>query len=462
MGKQNDPTSSIQQMNIRRNSLWNVAEVALTALVQFLILRLIIQGASISALGVWSLVFSALSLARIADVGVAASLVRYIARPAEETPIKLSALHYIETAILTTVALYLVLGILIYAPTHYALSWSLKGDLLVKARGLLPYAIASFVLTNVANVVLSALIGLKRSDIKSILVICTLALQLAISWFSIAPFGLVGLACAVIVQNVFILTFGWILLFQLMPGERLRLPCQFHTLAFREMFGFGARLQLLTIVNFLYDPFTKFVFSAVMGPSALGLYEAAYRLVIQARAIVAAPAQNLTPMFAAISSGDTAAQFHLYRTATVLMVLASALDSLALVAISPIVSLLLLKQIKLLYIALVTILCLGWSINISSIPSYLMGVGRGYLKWNTIGSASATLLSVLLAYILGSLYGIVGAVIAASAATAIGSIITMMGNRYAMGLGASLPTRHDFHDALTKLKNDLSAMLIRR
>ena len=440
-------------MNLRRNAIWNISEVAVTALTQFVIFGFIIVHLSIASLGVWSLVFSALSFARIADVGIAAGLVRYVARVPESGEGAIVPLTYVETALLTNCALYLVLGAIVFVPAQYALGMALHGARLDEARNLLPYAIASFVLLNLSSVTSSSLIGFKRSDLKSILSLIALGLQLGISWFSIQRFGLVGLAYAQIAQNAFMTIAGWILILAIQPGRlRFRFPYNLNVRAFIEMIGYGVRLQVLTMANFLYEPATKFILSAVAGPAALGLFEAAFRLVAQARALIVAPAQNLTPMFAAIGLAQAKDMELLYLRSTASIALVAVPGCILLTLASPLVSLLLLKQVQLSYISWVAIMSLGWFMNIVATPAYLIGVGTGHVRWNIIACTAAALGSLVLGYLLGHAFGSIGVVIASTVAIGAGGVIVVFGNCRIAGFDTVFPSFGDYAEALLHIK----------
>ena len=71
-------------MRMARNTLWNVAEVIIGAAVLFLLYRLIIAKLGVEALGIWALVLATTAVAKLADVGVASGLGRFVALQREE------------------------------------------------------------------------------------------------------------------------------------------------------------------------------------------------------------------------------------------------------------------------------------------------------------------------------------------------------------------------------------------
>jgi O-antigen/teichoic acid export membrane protein len=408
---------------------------------------------TISSLGVWSLVFSALSFAKIADFGIAAGLVRYVAR-ARTGEVVIPALAYVETALLTNFCLYVLLGATIFEPARWALRGAVHGQSLEDARNLLPFAVEAYVLLNLSSVISSALIGFYRADLKSILGISSLTIQIAISWITIRAYGLIGLACAQIAQYLFVVVVGWLIIQFLHPSrERIWVPYNINKIALNEMMGFGLRLQALSLASFLYDPITKFLLSSVAGPAALGLFEAAYRLVFQARSLIIAPAQNLTPMFAAIGYDHPESLKKLYERSTASIVMVATVGSLALIAVSPLVSYLLLKQVQLSYSVWVAILSAGWFVNIAAVPAYLMGIGTGHVRWNIVGSAVSTITSGLLGYSLGRVFGDIGVVSAAAAAAAGGGIIFIAANCRLAGISNPFPSFHIYQKTLAEVRN---------
>lgn len=415
-------------MNIRRNAPWNIAEVVATVLVQLVIYRIIIQQLGIVALGIWSLVFSTLAFARVADLGMANGLTRFIARPPGTDDGFSPPIAYIETAMTGTLILYVVLGAIAYIPANYALAWAVKGGHLIEARGLLPYAVVTFILVNLSAVTSSALVGFHQSGKKSVISVLGLGVQLIASLAAVRSYGLIGLALAQICQNLFLILAGWVTVLSVAEaGVRWSSPFKFNMRAFREMVGLGVRLQVLNIATFLYDPLTKFVFSAVAGPAALGVYEAVYRLVFQARALLTAPAQNLPPMFAAMDN-DAAGRAALYQKAVAMMILIAALGFFLVVLASPVVSIVLLNGIRTSYILWVVILAAGWTVNIAAMPAYFMGIGGGWVRWCIIGSAFNTIVSPVLGYVLGVPLGGLGVVIGAAAGIAGGAIVMAIAN----------------------------------
>lgn len=425
------------------------------------IYKLVIARLGIASLGVWALVLGATSIARFGNTGLATGLTRFVALGRSNDEHSITARTYVETALLGTAGFQLVLAVVVYWPAWYLLALALNGDQLETARHLLPFAIAAFASLNISGIVASALIGYHRSDVKSILRVIALFVQFAIAWLSVKEYGLVGLAWAQIAQRWLIIVGGWLFILRV---ERMSIkafvPYRIDPVAFREMFGFGIRLQVLNIVASSYEPLTKFAFSAIAGPAALGLYEVIYRTIIQMRAFVAVPSENLTPIFASIDASDVRTRQRTCDLATAGVSLLGAGGTSAIILASPILSVLFLGHLDRSFVVYAALLSVGWFFNIASIPAYLLGVADGYLNWNIIGAAVSTGLSPVLILGFGTYSGPVGMVLASSVAIAAGGVVTIIKNRDRAKFSSAYPAWSIYYELITRVKRRLFNMRI--
>jgi O-antigen/teichoic acid export membrane protein len=404
---------------LKRNATWNLLEVLVSSVVLFVLYRLILKHLGVASLGIWSLVLATTSLARVADLGAAGGLGRYVAVSQARGGRSDDALIYVETALLTNVGFYLILGLILYWPAWWGLGLSIHGPAIEQARALLPFAIGSFVLQNISNVVTAALIGFHRSYQKSMLTLLTLMVQAGVALGTVQTLGLRGVALAQIAQYVLLACGGWFLVVRAAGVTGFAMPWRIRMAPLRELMGFGLRLQVLNIATFLFDPFTKFAFSALGGLDALGMYELASRGILQVRQLVVAPGQNLTPLFAAAQERDPAELKHIYEKALLVIGVASITAMTAMALGSPIISLVWMHRIDPLFVAFSFILAGGWCFNTLSTPGFFLGMGTGRLRWNIVGSLISTIGSPALAWLLVKPLGAVG--VACGAMIAIGS-----------------------------------------
>lgn len=413
-------------LNLRRNAVWGVLEILISAAVLFFLYRMVLARLGLQALGIWSLVLATTSLVRLGDVGAATGLGRFVAI-AHHRGEATRALGYIETAIITNLVLYGAISCLLYWPLCFALPYAVAPASLATARALLPYALASFTLLNVNGAVAGSLMGLQRADLKSLVTVASLLLQFAVAAVLTRSHGLIGLALAQIAQYSLALGGGWALILRQLHLDP-RLPSRWERAIFRELLGFGVKLQAANIVSFLYEPATKFVLSSVGGLAVLGVYELAQKLVQQVRQIVVGPSQILMPAFARSHDQGGGEVAVLYEKAVATSTLVGLPLMLGVAATSPLICWLWMGHLDLRFVDFVVLLCAAWFCNLFAAPAYLLGVGTGSVGWNIAGHVVTSGGGPLAGLLLGRFAGAYGVVIAACVALAAGSLLSMIMN----------------------------------
>lgn len=406
-----------------KNVSWNVLEVIASAAILFVSYKIVLHYLGVSALGVWALATAITALSRAADVGASAGTSRSVAvhsASAEKT------LAYVETGLLINSGLYLVLGAILFAVFPYLAPLVSKGPATADLHVLMPYVIGSFVMMNVSAVTSSSLIGLYRSDLKSLITILGLAAQIIITWAFIKPLGLRALAIGQVVQYGFMALVSWFVITKVSTGRFLyRPPYRWNAVAARELFGYGMRAQGLNLAGFLFEPTTKFAISAICGVHALGLYELASRGLMQVRQVIVTPSGNLTPLFAKASTVGNRRVARTYSRAVAALAPLSIASMLGLIAISPVLSIIWVGHLETDFIAMTAILATLWSVNLMALPAYYLGLGANRLRWSIWGALATALSSPLLVIALAPVVGDNGAALGAGLAIAIGAIITM-------------------------------------
>jgi O-antigen/teichoic acid export membrane protein len=431
------------ELRFRRNASWAVAEVVTSAIVLFFLYRIIVGHLGVKALGIWSLVLATTSLGRLADLGTAAGLGRFVAiAGAREEREK--TVSYVETAIITNFLLYLVIALLLWAPAYYALSLTTTGDALLTARALLPFALVSFVFIGMAGTTTGAIVGQQRSDQKSIITIFGLIVQLLGTVIFVPYGGLRAVAWAQNAQYVLVISLGWFLFLKNYHGAWcFKFPHRWNKDIFRELVGLGSKLQAATIVAFLYDPAVKFLMSSYGGLEALGFFEMAQRMVQQVRQIVVMPNQVLMPGFAHLMEREPEKISRLYHKAMTLSLVAGLMLLGTVALTSPIICYLWIGHIATYFVSFTTILAAGWFASLISAPAYLLGVAGGRIGWNICGHLVTTIGAFVAGLVLGRSLGAIGVAIGAGGMLAVGSILSMVMNCRHLGI-RPFPDFHDF------------------
>lgn len=422
------------ELRFRRNAAWALAEVAASALVLFFLYRVIVAQLGVKALGIWSLVLATTSFGRLADLGTAAGLGRFVAIAGARQE-KDRTIVYVETAIITNLLLYSAIALAMWVPAFYALSLTTSGEVLATARALLPFSLLSFVLIGVASATTGSIVGQQRSDQKSMIVIAGLVLQFLASVALLPHGGLRGLAWAQIAQYALVISLGWLLFLRNHRGSwTFRLPHRWHREVFRELIGFGAKLQAATIISFLLDPTVKFLMSTYGGLEALGFFEMAQRLVQQVRQIIVMPNQVLMPGFVHLMETEPQRIAPLYHRAMTLSMVGgfALLGSVALA--SPLICYLWTGQVTATFVRFTVILAASWFANLVAAPAYLLGVASGRIVWNLWGHLVSLTGTLVAGILLGRSFGAIGIAIGAGSMLALGSLFSMYRNCHMLGL----------------------------
>lgn len=421
--------------SLRKNALFSVAEVLLNGLGLFFIYKNVVSTLGVSLLGVWSLVLATTAFGRLADVGISAGLARFVAREQAKGEAG-SPQSYIETGMLSVASIMGVLTLVAYWPIYFALGIALHDQQLALAREIIPYALLTFWLLNINAVTAAALLGLHRADLRSISNICGMLVQVAASLALVKGFQLKGLAWAQTAQYVVAIALSWT--FVVRVGRTVPvLPTHFQRGLFKELLGFGTKLQIGTIANLLFEPTTKIIIGHIAGTAVLGLYELAYRMVYQVRGVAITALQNLVPAFANLKETDPAALGALFRKTCRMAALVGAPIMGAVMLGAPLVSLIWIGTYNPDFVRLTALLSLCWAVNILAAPAYFLGMGTGEVNVNVGGQVVTGVLSPVLGLGLGLAFGAYGAVCGVVVGKIVGDLAPAYANRPSRDLRSS-------------------------
>ena len=415
-------------INLQKNAIWAIVEVLASSLTLFFLYKIVVGSLGAESLGIWSLVLATTSLGRIADIGTSAGLGRFIAM-ANANKQEEKLVDYAETGILTNLALNTLIALIIWGPAYYGLSLALPPESLARGHQLLPFSLISFVLSSVANATTGSLVGQHRSDQKSMVIIAALIVQFITAVSLVPRFGLPALAWSQIFQYLLISSLGWILFLKNHYGVwTARLPTHWSRSSLKSLLGFGVKLQAVSVVSMLYEPLVKYVMSALGGLEALGYFEMAQRLVLQARQLLVMPAQPLVPSFTHLAETAKEEIAPLYYKTTVILVSLGLPILLSIALLSPLVSLFWIGRIEGLFVFFLSLLPFGWFFNLLAVPAYLMGIGTGRIRGNFWGTCLTTGGAFVFSYLLGLLMGPYGVALGTNSMLAAGSLLTLFMN----------------------------------
>lgn len=449
-------------INTRRlfsNAAVSVAQTIISGLVLFILYRYLIDQLGSKQLGLWSVILASTSVARLSDMGLTGSVVKFVARYRALNDDEQAA-HIVQTAALSIAGVMAILCLAVYPLLDKVLALSIPEESMAEAMLILPYAVFSLWLGSVGGVFQSGLDGCQRMDIRNILMIISNLFLLASAYYLVPLFGLKGLAIGQVFQGSLLMLASWFALHQQLKALPW-LPYQWRRVKFKEMLGYSVNFQINSIAMLLFDPTIKLLMSRYGGLSTTAYYEMANQLVIKLRALLIAATQALTPTVAELHETAPEKIPELYLKAYRIVFFVTIPFYAAILIALPLISDLWLGHIESQFILFGTMLLVGWGLNTLCGPAYFVNLGTGELKWNSISHVLMAVLNVVLGLMLGPKWGALGVVSAAmiSLVIASGLLILMLHKHNKIPFRNLVPREHYIMLIVLLLYTSLSLLL---
>jgi O-antigen/teichoic acid export membrane protein len=381
------------------NASFAVLQVVVTSGILFLLYGYLLRQLGAEALGVWTLLMAATSLANISNLGITGGLVQFVSKHlARGEPVK--AASSIQTAILTLAAVVGLVGLCMWGAIDWVLAWIIPPDWIAQARAILPYSILALWLSVLGGAVHSALEGCHRSDLRSVSTLLSQPVLLVGAFLLTPTLGLKGLALAQIAQYMVWIGAGWLLL-RRQIAELPLAPHRWSKPLFLDMWRYGVNFQIVSILLILSEPLAKGLLSYYTNLSSVAYFEMANRLIVQIRSILVSANQVITPYYAKLHAVDSAKIGHIYLRNLQLMALAGSSLFAAIIASGPLVSRVWFGHLETQFLLFIGMLCLGWFINTLAVPAYFANLGLAHLGPNVRGHFAIMLGMVLVAVLMG-------------------------------------------------------------
>lgn len=400
-----------------------VAQTIVVGITLFFLYSYLLQVLGSEKLGMWSLILASTSLARVANLGLSGSAVKFVAKYAARND--LEAVSQVLQTTLITVGLAMAVVLLVFyslAPSILALF--MENSAMKDALSILPYALLSVWLSMLYGVYVGGLDGFQRIDLRSgMLIISTLSHAL-LAVILVQRFDLVGLAMAQVVQYLGLVVASYVLLQRYVKLPLF--PYQWNRNLFREMLDYGLNYQAISITLFLYDPITKALLARFGGLSMVGYYELASRLVLQVRSLIAAANQVLVPTIADLKERTPESVNYVYEQSMRVVVFVAIPTFSVLFAATPAISQLWIGSVEPEFVTATLLLTVGWFVNTLSVPIYFAYLGIGTLRWNTAEHILKAVINVLLGGLLGVFVGGVGVLLGWAVGLVAGSVFLII------------------------------------
>lgn len=393
-------------------------------------------------LGIWSVVLATTSVAQLSELGFAGSVTKFVAQYLARDD-RVGAASIVETAALTVAGIAALLALPLFFFLRWLLTFFLPPESIADGLLLLPFTILSFWLTAVGSVCVASLDGMKRTDIRSVLMMTASGFHLGLVILLLPKFDLIGLAYAQVLQAFGVLVVSWFLSRHLMPTLNWR-PKTWQKARFREMLSYGVNLQFAAIVGFLLDPLTKALLSKFGGLDVVSYYELANRMVLQVRSLLVSANKAVVPFVAGFQESNPTQTLSLYNTSVKFLLFLAIPLFIAINALSPVISILWIGNLEPWFVQFTALLSIAWFVNTMAGPAYYSNLGTGRLRWNTLGHAAMGSVNLAAGFTLGPIFGAKGVIVGMSMAVILGSllVIAMFHRQQSVSFWVLVPREH--------------------
>jgi O-antigen/teichoic acid export membrane protein len=415
-----------------RNAVFSAAQTVLNAGALFWLYRYISHTLSVADLGLWSLVIASTALGWIADFGIGAGVIRFVAQSVAARD-EAAAARTVSVS-LASVAVLVGVGCLVVYPVAVRLLGLAIATPAKLAAGiaLLPWALASLWVGALASIGLSALAGCQLMGLRAVLSLAGVAVQLGAAFALLQRLGMAGLGVAQVAQSAVtaVLSVAAVAIHLRQP---VREWATFERARLSVLLRYGGALQIGALAQMFYEPLLKGLLSAFGSLELVGFYEMASRMVVQFRAVIISAYGALVPHAAGAATDDASARA-LYRRAQEMMVVVAPPYFAALAVGCPLVLTLWLGRYDARFVEMGEMLTLGWGLNTLSSPAYLMFLGTGLVRWPVASHIVVGIATAVFGSVLGVLSGGVSVVAGATAGIVVGSIVCPVAYHLRFGL----------------------------
>jgi O-antigen/teichoic acid export membrane protein len=424
------------------NAITSVVQTLISVLILFVLYRYLIRHLGPEQLGLWSLVIASASVARLSDMGLTGSIVKFVAR---YRAIKddLQVAEVIQTATIFITCVMAVFCFIGYYFLPKILVLFIPDTSIPLAVKVLPLALTSLWVGSLASIFQSALDGCQRMDLRNIVIVLSNIAFLIAAIFGVSNFGIIGLAFAQLFQSSFLLLLSWLVIRKEIVSLGAS-PFQWNKNKFKEMYSYALNFQINSIAILLFDPVSKLLMSRYGGLSSAGYYEMASQMVLRLRSLIVAAMQPLVATVAELQEKSPNKICKLYTNFYRLTFFATLIFYVAIFIFMPLFSFFWLGYFETKFLFFGIFLIIGWAINNLTTPAYFFNLGTGDLKWNSITHVLMGFLNVILCLILGPKFGDLGVVVAAMFSLIFCSILNLhvLLKKYEIPLKTLIPSEH--------------------
>lgn len=406
-----------------RNGALSLAQSLVGISTYFLVMRFVVTIVGLQGVGLWSLTMGFVAMIRILDLTGSNGLARMVGINYEDKDRYASMIDSMSVFIFL---FYVLLALVAYYPLQNAILVTVEPETGLTAQKLLTWAMIALPINVVGMAQLSAIDGIGRADIRSVLNIFGFFVYGVLSVILIPTNGIIGLAYAQVIQYLLmLLSARSVLVFKVSPLRII--PVHLSRSAALVPLQYGIRLQASTIPLALFDSLTRILLGKWAGLHFLGIYDLSYKMALYTRVMIQASVNPLVPEFARLWTRDTTAAKVYYAGVNMRTFRAVAIAFSLLILASPVFSFFLLEQISPKFIFTVSVLSLGWGLASFGLITQLYARAAGILRWSIFGQWTLLVLGVALVYFSVQACNTIYVPIAVAMSVAVGHIVAFIG-----------------------------------
>ncbi|MFT3737373.1 MAG: oligosaccharide flippase family protein [Breznakibacter sp.] len=395
-------------MRNRKRTIVNIitsgGQVALIGVIYYFLYKYLLDELGVELLGVWSVVMSTSSIANIADLGIATSMVRFVALYDHRKNLARIP-QLIFTGFMFNIVIFIPSCLIIWPIAYFALGNVVEIEYVSLARQLLPFSLLCVLLNSLSGVYGSLLDGFRQNYIRNSIFTFSSFVFLLLAIWSVKQFGLIGIVWAQVFQSFLSLVLCIFFAIRVIQFNPFRWA--WSKRIFKEIFNYGIKFQLTSITGILNEPVTKMLMSKFGGLAFTGYFEMANKLIMQIRGVVVSANQSLMPLLVKENERSQGNQkrFSMLSLSFVGVFVVS-LFFLSLVNIlGSCISMIWIGYDEKIFIDVLLFISLSMFINLLSAPSYFYLLSVNRLNPIIVSQFLMAIINLVIGYIFGTFFG---------------------------------------------------------
>lgn len=386
------------------NTFFNMLGRSWSFVLTLLLTPYILGHLNVGEFGVWVLLSVFTTSFNLLDLGLGSSFVKYIS--AYHT---LSDYRSINEVLFSGLMFYALFGILLtsigLAVETPLFSWfHITG-----ASEVFPLVLISCAIQNIAIMFLSVFKGIQRMD-KSNSIEIKLSIVNAVGTvvFLESGLGMYGLAVNAVLCALIAVVLTWIHVRRCVPD--VRLGWYFNRPLLREMFSYGAKIQVSRFGNLICFQVDKLIISRFLGNAAVSFYEAGSRLTSFMRAVPLVMLSALIPATSELGARNDKEKIRqtYYLASKYVCIVTVGMVAFVILEARSVVSFWIGSGFDS-SIALIQILAIGYGVNVMGGAASQTGAGVGHPEFDMKSTVLLATLNPILSLLLVQRFGAPGA-----------------------------------------------------